>query len=554
MKKWYIYLCIVGMCAALYSCKFWKTGDDAEDATVQPTEQTVNNADETNADANAANAPIVPAAAAAQPAHSQSISADIDKATSATFIIYTYDKYGKPSGYGSGFFIRDDGAGITNYHVLDGAVKAFIELADGSQYEIKRISSSSKDKDIAVFRVDNPDNRKFPFLKFADKPVGKGGTVYNISNPLRWRNSFSEGVVSALREDKKRGEMVQITAPISPGSSGSAILNDRFEVFAVAEGIDSRLDGQNLNFGVLVDKDMIIAMKSNDFVKNNPKFNSDEGDFIILNIPSDIDDELVLNAIDFGETATTLYLTYKDLDLTGIGREIWNQLYKRDKGFFIQDNTKAEKYDLTYSVIDNESEYLVQFKVHFPIIRDKSQIIDVLWNKKSNKWQFKGIDIEKYRKHPNVNFDGYRKEWAIARLNDTNANDAEEYLLELLDDTPNDIDVLIALGIISLSKSNDSKALEYFSKAIEINPNSATAYRNRAYLYMKCHHNLDKALIDLDKAISIDPVLHQLRDNFGYKYQITSDRCKDIYISYQLTKDEYVERILKAMWNNSGCR
>ena len=41
---------------------------------------------------------------------------------SATFIIYTYDEYGAPLGSGSGFFIDSDGTGITNYHVLDGAV------------------------------------------------------------------------------------------------------------------------------------------------------------------------------------------------------------------------------------------------------------------------------------------------------------------------------------------------------------------------------------------------------------------------------------------------
>ena len=56
---------------------------------------------------------------------------------SATFIIYTYDEYGAPLGSGSGFFIDSDGTGITNYHVLDGAVKAMLKTSDGYWLLIK---------------------------------------------------------------------------------------------------------------------------------------------------------------------------------------------------------------------------------------------------------------------------------------------------------------------------------------------------------------------------------------------------------------------------------
>ena len=48
----------------------------------------------------------------------------------ATFIIYTFDEFGSPQGSGSGFFIDDSGVGITNYHVLDGAVKAVLKTDD----------------------------------------------------------------------------------------------------------------------------------------------------------------------------------------------------------------------------------------------------------------------------------------------------------------------------------------------------------------------------------------------------------------------------------------
>ena len=49
----------------------------------------------------------------------------------ATFVVYTYNSFGSPQGIGSRFFIGDNGIGITNYHVLDGAIKASIKTSDG---------------------------------------------------------------------------------------------------------------------------------------------------------------------------------------------------------------------------------------------------------------------------------------------------------------------------------------------------------------------------------------------------------------------------------------
>ena len=72
---------------------------------------------------------------------------------SATFIIYTYDEYGAPLGSGSGFFIDSDGTGITNYHVLDGAVKAMLKTSDGKEYEIDKVLASDKKWDIIKFSI-----------------------------------------------------------------------------------------------------------------------------------------------------------------------------------------------------------------------------------------------------------------------------------------------------------------------------------------------------------------------------------------------------------------
>lgn len=74
-----------------------------------------------------------------------------------------------------------------------------------------------------------------------------GDKVYAVGNPLGLEGTFSEGIVSVLRR-AKGSTFIQITAPISPGSSGGPILNSRGEVVGVATATFSR--GQNLNFAI----------------------------------------------------------------------------------------------------------------------------------------------------------------------------------------------------------------------------------------------------------------------------------------------------------------
>lgn len=179
----------------------------------------------------------------------------------ASFIIYTYDEYGTPKGSGSGFFINADGIGITNYHVLDGAVKAQLTLSDSTELEIDKVLASDAKWDIIKFSVKNPDNKKFKFLKFSNKLVEQGDKVYNISAPMGLEQTVSDGLVSSLREDS-HGQVVQITAPISPGSSGSAILDENGDVIAVATFLHK--GGQNLNFGVAINDSKLAALSQNE--------------------------------------------------------------------------------------------------------------------------------------------------------------------------------------------------------------------------------------------------------------------------------------------------
>ena len=154
----------------------------------------------------------------------------IDDVEPATFIVYTYDEYGTPSGSGSGFFIETNGIGVTNWHVLDKSIKAVIKTPDGKQHEIDSVLCASSQKDILVFRVKNKDNTIFKTVPFSKSKPEKGTQVYNIGAPMGMESSVSEGIVASYREDS-HGGIVQTTAPISPGSSGSPLLNEKGQIF-----------------------------------------------------------------------------------------------------------------------------------------------------------------------------------------------------------------------------------------------------------------------------------------------------------------------------------
>lgn len=98
--------------------------------------------------------------------------------------------------------------------------------------------------DIALLRVVGAEA---PSLPLGDsQKVAVGDEVYVAGNPEGLEGTFSEGIVSAIRGTR----LLQITAPISPGSSGGPVMNQRGEVIGFAAG--GREKGQNLNFAIPV--------------------------------------------------------------------------------------------------------------------------------------------------------------------------------------------------------------------------------------------------------------------------------------------------------------
>ena len=153
----------------------------------------------------------------------------------------------KPVSFGSGFFVRDDSTVITNYHVIEWAFSAEVVLHDGTSLPVLGVQGFDAASDIAVLKVAHEPKKDIRHLTLGSNmlpPVGS--KVYVIGAPEGLDSSLSDGLVSGRREHDDR-LWIQISAPISPGSSGSPVLSADSSVIGVATWT-RHIEGQNLNF------------------------------------------------------------------------------------------------------------------------------------------------------------------------------------------------------------------------------------------------------------------------------------------------------------------
>jgi tetratricopeptide (TPR) repeat protein len=166
----------------------------------------------------------------------------------AVVSVITYDAKGEVQVTGSGFFIRP-GEVVTNMHVIDGAHHAEIRTLDGKgrTYPVKGVVSFDDEGDLAVLSVNAPADRDRT-LQIADSLPEEGEDIFVIGSPLRLDGSISNGIVSAVREVPNLGEVIQITAPISHGNSGSPLFNMKGQVIGI---ITMKVtNGQNINLAL----------------------------------------------------------------------------------------------------------------------------------------------------------------------------------------------------------------------------------------------------------------------------------------------------------------
>lgn len=168
------------------------------------------------------------------------------KAQNSVFYIEVYDKSGNAFSAGSGVFLSASGVAVTNYHVIEGAQSAKIRTADGSIYQVKGAYEVSPQNDLAILQIQG--SGFVPVAQGDSQSVHTGDTVYALGSPLGLESTFSSGIISNPSRLVDGVPYIQITVPISHGSSGGALLNDRGEFIGVTSA--GFADGQNLNLAL----------------------------------------------------------------------------------------------------------------------------------------------------------------------------------------------------------------------------------------------------------------------------------------------------------------
>src|SRR6266536_5038097 len=160
--------------------------------------------------------------------------------------IETFDAHGEKLSRGSGFFIDTDRI-VTNRHVIEGAIRAEVHSSAGNVYPVKGVLAVDAEGDIALLKIEAPPNQIRPLALERTSPQ-EGESVLVIGNPFGLEGSVTNGIVSAVRVIPTFGRIIQITAPISPGSSGSPVVNMQGQVIGVATL--QITGGQSVNFAI----------------------------------------------------------------------------------------------------------------------------------------------------------------------------------------------------------------------------------------------------------------------------------------------------------------
>jgi serine protease Do len=165
--------------------------------------------------------------------------------------------------FGSGFIVSADGYVLTNTHVVKGADKVVVKLADRREFSAK-VVGQDRQADVAVLKIDADH---LPTVKIGDSSKSRVGEwVMAIGSPFQFENTVTSGIISArsrLNSESLYTSYIQSEVPVNPGNSGGPLFNMKGEVIGINSWIFTRSGCyQGLSFSIPIN----MAMKIKDAI------------------------------------------------------------------------------------------------------------------------------------------------------------------------------------------------------------------------------------------------------------------------------------------------
>ena len=157
-------------------------------------------------------------------------------------------------GAGSGSVLDREGHILTNYHVVEGAQIARVTLFNNKTYRARPIGVDA-DNDIAVLKIDAPDDVLYPVKLGSSSRLRVGQKIFAIGNPFGLERTMTVGIISSLnrqipsRNSRQMKSIIQLDAALNRGNSGGPLLNSRGELIGMNTAIASP-SGAGENTGV----------------------------------------------------------------------------------------------------------------------------------------------------------------------------------------------------------------------------------------------------------------------------------------------------------------
>lgn len=208
------------------------------------------------------------------------------------------DASGDVKGSGTGFYVAK-GRVVTNHHVVQDAAGVRAKLTDGRAVDVVGVLANDPERDLAILQLPADASEPAPLPLGDSEKLRQGDEVVVIGSPRGLAGTLSVGIISALRGEGLEGEAddghttrswaIQITAAISPGSSGSPIMTRDGQVVAVAVGILA--GGANIGFGIPINEAKALLSKLGPDAKPQPFATEEE---------SDVTRNLIISGVFFG--------------------------------------------------------------------------------------------------------------------------------------------------------------------------------------------------------------------------------------------------------------